>query len=93
MTSGPLNVCDNTLGKNRVYYAHCKAFIREFTKEILDCVPKTMKSDSKTMDRHMLSCRHVDKHVMNWPTVDLCDKRVYIDYGVPVIPGKITKAY
>ena len=54
---------------------------------------KTAKSDVKTMDLHMESCRNFQRHVMNCPIVGLGTKKFVIDASVPVTPEKRQKTY
>ena len=58
-----------------------------------DIKPKTMISDSKTMDRHMVKCPHVDDRVMTWAKVGigLKSKRVSIDGDIYTTPDKRQK--
>ena len=56
LISEPLATKEHTVGKNKQWYVQCKGCIREYNKGLTVDFSKTVKSDPKTLDRHLISC-------------------------------------
>ena len=76
---------EHTEGKNRQWYVQCTACIRAYNKGLMLDIPKTVKSDPKTLDRHLISCEYTVKNRFNWSGINLCagKKRALVDVSTP----------